>query len=544
MIIKHINTQPFMDQRPGTSGLRKKVSVFQQSHYLENFIQSIIDIIGGGKGKTWIIGGDGRYFNDEAIKIILRIVCANKFKKVWIGQNGLLSTPAVSHLIRHYYADGGVILSASHNPGGIKGDFGIKYNTSNGSPAPENIVEKIYQRTQEITTYRISDDFSLDLSFLNKHTYEETEIEIVDSVYEYALLMEKIFDFQAIQDLFIIKKFNFVFDAMHAATGPYALDIFEKRIGASSGTVKNFIPQKDFGGIHPDPNPIYARHLVDLMMQDQHPDFAAASDGDGDRNMVIAPSQIIIPSDSIAILAAHAHLIPAYQNGLKGVARSMPTSQALDQVAHFLNIPCYETPTGWKYFGNLLDAGLITLCGEESAGSGSNHIREKDGLWAILFWLNLIAIKREPVNKIVSDHWHKFGRHFYARYDYENLDKNIADKMMNGFAENMHKFINKTIHSRTIIKIDNFSYQDPIDGFIVYHQGFRLILDQGGRIVMRLSGTGTEGATLRIYLEQYIKNYRDYSIQSAYILHELDYISKEILKLTEYTGLRQPTIIT
>ncbi|MEW8430816.1 MAG: alpha-D-glucose phosphate-specific phosphoglucomutase, partial [gamma proteobacterium symbiont of Ctena orbiculata] len=498
-----INTQPYDDQRPGTSGLRKKVKVFQTPHYLENFVQAIFDTQSALKGGTLVLGGDGRYYNREAIQIILRMAAANGVNRVLVGRGGLLSTPAASCVIRKYKTDGGIILSASHNPGGPEEDFGIKFNTPNGGPAPEAVTEAIYRRTREIAEYTISETPPIDLDTLGETRLGETRVEIIDSVKDYADLMMELFDFNRIRMLFDSGVFTMRFDAMHAVTGPYATEILEVRLGAEPGTVINGAPSTDFGGGHPDPNLVHAHQLVEFTQGANAVNFAAASDGDGDRNMILGRNFFVTPSDSLAVMTANAHLVKGYSAGINGVARSMPTSQAADRVADKLGLPCFETPTGWKFFGNLLDDRKITLCGEESFGTGSDHIREKDGLWAVLFWLNMLAVKQQSVEKIVTDHWKAFGRNFYTRYDYEAIDKADAEALMNELRNKLAQLPGQTLGGYLVEYADDFAYTDPVDGSLSEHQGIRVGFGGGSRIVYRLSGTGTEGATLRVYLEAY-----------------------------------------
>ncbi|HEX3952984.1 MAG TPA: alpha-D-glucose phosphate-specific phosphoglucomutase [Stellaceae bacterium] len=503
---------PFLDQRPGTSGLRKKVAVFRQPGYVEAFVQSLLNALPeavgeSAAGKVLVLGGDGRFFNRDAAQIILRMMAANGVARVLVGQGGLLSTPAASAVIRQYGAFGGIILSASHNPGGPDGDFGIKYNTANGGPAPERVTEAIYRHSQRIGSYRTIDAPPLPLDRIGTSRLGDMAVEIIDPVADYAALMERIFDFDRLRDLFR-GGFRFRFDALSAVTGPYAREIFERRLGAPPGTAVNADPLPDFGGHHPDPNPTYAAGLIAALAAPDGPDFGAASDGDGDRNMVVGKGTdggacIISPSDSIAILAANARLVPWFKDGLPGVARSMPTSRALDRVAAALGIECFETPTGWKFFGSLLDAGKIALCGEESAGAGANHIREKDGVWAVLFWLNILAARGEPASAIVADHWRRYGRHFYVRHDYEGLAVEPANRLIEQLRAALPKLPGRNFGEFAVSQADDFAYIDPVDGSLTAHQGIRVEFEGGARIVYRLSGTGTEGATLRVYLERF-----------------------------------------
>ena len=502
-----VAVKAFPDQRPGTSGLRKRVAVFRQPGYLEAFVQSIFDALPDAVGesaaeKTLVLGGDGRFFNDEALQIILRIMAGNGVGRVLVGRGGILSTPAASAVIRKHRAFGGVILSASHNPGGPEGDFGVKYNTANGGPAPERVTEAIFRHSQQIAAYRSIEAPPLPLDRIGTSRLGSMIVEVIDPVADYAELMERIFDFDRLRELFR-SGFRLRFDAMHAVTGPYAVEILERRLGAPPGTAVNAEPKADFGGLHPDPNPTHAADLIAALAAPDGPDFGAASDGDGDRNMVVGRNCVISPSDSLAILAANARLVPWFEDGLPGVARSMPTSRAVDRVAATLGIDCYETPTGWKYFGSLLDAGRIALCGEESAGTSSNHIREKDGLWAVLFWLNVLAARRQPAAEIVADHWRSYGRNFYARHDYETLPADAADRLIQRLRNRLPVLAGQRFGEYTVAAADDFSYTDPIDGSVTEHQGIRVELAEGARIVYRLSGTGTEGATLRVYLERF-----------------------------------------
>ena len=543
MNVQSISTTPFEGQKPGTSGLRKKVSVFQQPHYLENFVQSIFDSLADFEGKTLVVGGDGRYYNKTAIQTILKIAAANRFGRVLVGQNGLLSTPAVSALIRKHLAYGGIILSASHNPGGADGDFGIKYNIANGGPAPEKVTEAIYEHTEEISEYRITEAADIDLAQLGETQVGEMTVEIIDPVADYAVLMEQLFDFRAISNLFQ-SGFTMRFDAMHAITGPYATTILEEKLGAPKGTVMNDIPLEDFGGGHPDPNLTYAHDLVDIMYGDNAPKFGAASDGDGDRNMILGLGFFVTPSDSLAVLAANATLAPGYKDGLVGIARSMPTSEAADHVADALNIDCYETPTGWKFFGNLLDAYKATLCGEESFGTGSDHVREKDGLWAVLFWLNILAVRQQSVETIVREHWAKYGRNFYTRHDYEGVDHNAAEHLMEHLYSTLSHLQGKQFGSQIVEYCDDFSYIDPVDHSISQNQGIRIGFQDGARIVLRLSGTGTEGATLRVYLEYYEKDTSKHHLDAQEALADLIKLADEIAGIKKYTGRDKPSVIT
>lgn len=541
---KHIDTQPFSDQRPGTSGLRKLVSVFQQPGYLENFVQSIFDICPELIGGSLVVGGDGRYYNLQAIQIILKLAAANSVQLVLVGRDGLLSTPAASCLIRKYQTNGGIVLSASHNPGGPDGDFGIKYNVSNGGPASENITENLYQRTLIINRYLTTEAPDLDLNQIGTTHLGNMTVKIVDPVHDYADLMEQLFDFKTIRNLFNAGTFNMYFDAMHAVTGPYAQEILINRLGGNPTWLLNCEPKADFGGGHPDPNLVHAANLVTLTTGDHGVQFAAASDGDGDRNMILGQNIFVNPSDSLAIMTANAHCIPGYSQGVVGVARSMPTSQAIDRVAAALGITCYETPTGWKFFGNLLDAGRITLCGEESFGSGSNHVREKDGLWAVLFWLNLLAVKKQSVLQIVTEHWRQFGRNFYTRYDYENLNFNVAQDLIHQLRNLTTRLVGQSFGIYRVAFADDFAYQDPIDGSRSEHQGVRIGFDNDARIVFRLSGTGTVGATLRIYLELYEADVKKHNLEIKSVMSPLLTIALKLSQLEARTGRTIPDVIT
>ena len=545
MSIKTLVTQPFAGQKPGTSGLRKQVTVFQQPGYLENFVQSIFDVVDGIKGSSLVVGGDGRYYNRVAIKTILRMAAAAGVAKVLVGQGGILSTPAVSCVIRKYNALGGIVLSASHNPGGPDGDFGIKYNISNGGPAPESITDAIYKNTQVITKYATSDtaDSEIQLDNLGTFKIEGMEVEVIDSVNDYAELMASIFDFDAIRALFK-RGFKMRFDAMSAVGGPYATRILEGILHAPQGTVVNGEPLEDFGGHHPDPNPVNAHDLISVMDGASAPEFGAASDGDADRNMIVGRKLPVAPSDSLAILAANAQLVPGYKAGLSGIARSMPTSTAADRVALALGIPCYETPTGWKFFGNLLDANKVTLCGEESYGTGSDHIREKDGLWAVLFWLNLVAVTNKGVNQLVTEHWAKFGRNFYSRHDYEAIDSSAANGLMEAIRAKLNSLVGKSFGNYTLTLADDFSYSDSVDDSVSTNQGIRLIFSDGSRIVLRLSGTGTQGATLRVYLEKYESDATKFETPTQSALAELIEIADQLAEIKVRTGMLVPTVVT
>jgi phosphoglucomutase len=543
MTILTIATRPYDDQKPGTSGLRKKVPVFEQANYVENFVQSIFDSLEGFQGKLLILGGDGRYYNREVIQKVLKMAAANGFGRVMVGQGGILSTPAASNLIRKYQAFGGIILSASHNPGGPEGDFGIKYNIGNGGPAPEKITEAIYARSKVIDRYLMLDAGEVDIDRLGETRLGDMVVEVVDPVTDYAELMEQLFDFDAIRAL-LKSGFAMRFDAMHAVTGPYAIEIFEHRLGAPEGSVVNAVPLPDFGGHHPDPNLVYAKDLYDLMMSPEGPDFGAASDGDGDRNLIIGRGIFVTPSDSLAMLSANAHLAPGYKDGLKGIARSMPTSCAADRVAEKLGIGMYETPTGWKFFGNLLDAGLVTICGEESAGTGSNHVREKDGLWAVLLWLNILAVRRESVLDIVHEHWRTYGRNYYSRHDYEEVDSSAANQLIANLRGKLPTLPGTSYGSLTIVKADDFAYHDPVDHSVSEHQGLRIFFDGGSRIVYRLSGTGTSGATLRVYIERYEPDVARQNLDTQEALADLITAADDIARIREFTGRDGPSVVT
>ncbi|VAX12876.1 Phosphoglucomutase [hydrothermal vent metagenome] len=545
MNIKHISTSPFSGQKPGTSGLRKKVRVFQQPHYLENFIQCIFDTLPEpAQTDILIIGGDGRYYNRQAIQIILKMAIANGFRHILIGQHGLISTPAMSAQIRKYQALCGIILSASHNPGGPGGDFGIKFNTRNGGPAPEKLTDAVYEATCTIQEYRLFECDDIDINTLAEIQINDARIEIIDTVTDYADFMQHLFDFDAIRALFKSGLFHMLFDAMHAVTGPYAKELLQRRLGATTDTVLNAIPEEDFGGGHPDPNLLHAHELVERLFGANAPDFGAASDGDGDRNMILGRHIFVTPSDSLAVMAANIHHLPGYRSGLAGVARSMPTSQAVDKVADALGVECYETPTGWKFFGNLLEAHKITLCGEESFGNGSDHIREKDGLWAVLFWLNLIALRQQPVREIMREHWSRFGRHYYSRHDYEEVDSDAAESLMAHLRKQLGDLPGRRFGNYHLQSCDDFCYTDPVDNSISEHQGLRFLFADGSRIVFRLSGTGTRGATLRVYLERYEPDPEKHAQDTQKTLDPLIQIAQDLARIQHFTGREKPSVIT
>lgn len=543
-LTKKIVTTAFNDQKPGTSGLRKKVVQFQQTGYLENFVQAIFNTIAPCAGKKLVVGGDGRFYNREAIQVIIKMAVANGFSTILVGKGGILSTPAASCVIRKNEACGGIILSASHNPGGPKEDFGIKFNGENGGPAPEKLTDAIYEQTLSMAHYQTIDADDIELDSLATVQIQQTSIQIIDPVKDYADLMESMFNFEAMKTLVRQKDFRLCFDAMHAVNGPYAIEILEKRLGAPKGSVINAIPLTDFGGGHPDPNLVHAHELVDLLHGDDPLDFGAASDGDGDRNMVLGKAFYINPCDSLAILTANADCIPAYSKGISGVARSMPTSRAVDRVAAAMNIPCYETPTGWKFFGNLLDAGKITLCGEESFGTGSDHVREKDGLWAVLFWLNLIAVKKQPVSEIVRNHWATYGRDYFTRHDYEAVDSAKAQEMISQLKAKIPTLAGQVISGVSVDSADDFQYIDPVDNSKTTAQGVRVYLNNGGRIVFRLSGTGTQGATLRVYLDCFENNPELLEQDTQQALGKLILVAEELAGIKQFTGRVKPDVIT
>ncbi len=543
MTINTVATKPFAGQRPGTSGLRKKVTEFQQPGYLENFVEAIFLTLGDLSGQTLVLGGDGRYFNRSAIQTILHMAAAHGVARILVGRGGILSTPAVSCVIRKHAAFGGIVLSASHNPGGPDGDFGIKYNIANGGPAPEKITEAIFAQTQTLTSYRISDAPPVDLDQIGTTQLEGMQVEVIDPVADYAELMGRLFDFDAIRALFA-RGFTMRFDGMSAVSGPYAKAIIEGILGAPADTVINAEPLEDFGGHHPDPNPVNAAELIALMNGLDAPEFGAASDGDGDRNMIVGRGIAVTPSDSLAIIAANAKLAPGYAAGIKGIARSMPTSTAADRVAEALGVSCFETPTGWKYFGNLMDAGMATLCGEESYGTGSDHVREKDGLWAVLFWLNIIAATGKSVPQLVTEHWARFGRNYYSRHDYEAVDSTAADAMMAALREKLPTLAGQSLGDYRVALADDFVYTDPVDNSIASRQGVRIVMTDGSRIVFRLSGTGTEGATIRVYLERYEADPGRHDLETQQALSSLIAIADGVSELRGRTGRAQPSVIT
>ncbi|HEY1124083.1 MAG TPA: alpha-D-glucose phosphate-specific phosphoglucomutase [Sphingobium sp.] len=543
MTIRTVPTTPFDGQKPGTSGLRKKVKVFAQPNYSENFVQSVFDVVEGKDGATLVIGGDGRYHNRTVIQQAIRMAAANGFGKVLVGQGGILSTPAASNVIRQYSAIGGLVLSASHNPGGPDEDFGIKYNVANGGPAPEKITDAIYARTATINRWLTVDAADIDLDTIGATNVGGMAVEVIDSVADYAALMETLFDFDAIRAM-AASGFTLAFDAMSAVTGPYAHEIFEKRLGFAPGTVRNGTPLEDFGHHHPDPNLVHAKELYDLMMSDAAPDFGAASDGDGDRNLIIGKGRFITPSDSLAMLAANAHLAKGYKSGLKGIARSMPTSAAADRVAQALGITCYETPTGWKFFGNLLDAGMATICGEESAGTGSDHVREKDGVWAVLLWLNILAVRKISADALARDHWARFGRNYYARHDYEAIETDKAEALIAELQASLDDLPHQAFGPLVVAEADSFSYTDPVDGSVSSNQGLRILFEGGSRIVFRLSGTGTQGATLRVYLERYEDRTGALDEETGAMLADLAAAADAIAGIARHTGRTAPDVIT
>ena len=545
-MMQTLPTQPIAGMKPGTSGLRKKVAEFAAGNYLPNFVQSVFDAVrpeAGFGGLTLVVGGDGRYYNPEAIQTVIRMAAANGFGRVLVGQDGILSTPAASCVIRQHGAFGGLILSASHNPGGPDGDFGIKFNGANGGPAAEKVTDAIYACTLKISAWRTTDTPDVDLGRLGTTQVEGMAVQVIDPVADYLALMRRLFDFDALKRLFA-SGFSLAFDAMHAVTGPYAHAIFERELGAAPGTVRNGTPLPDFGGHHPDPNLVHAKELLDLMMSPQAPDLGAASDGDGDRNLIIGRGIFVAPSDSLAMLAANAHLAPAYRAGIAGIARSMPTSGAADRVAQALGVPCYETPTGWKFFGNLLDAGRVTLCGEESAGTGSDHVREKDGIWAVLLWLNILAVRAQSVAQIAHEHWARYGRNYYTRHDYEDVDSAAAQGLMQAVQAQLPTLAGTMLDGHRVAIADDFSYLDPVDGSLSRHQGLRIVFADGSRIVYRLSGTGTSGATLRVYIERYEGDAARQGMDTQEALADLIALADRVASIRQRTGRELPTVIT
>lgn len=536
-------TSPFDGQRPGTSGLRKKVTVFQQPRYLENFVQALFDVLPDAAGLTLVVGGDGRFYNRVAIQTILRMAAAKGYARVLVGQGGILSTPAVSAVIRRHGASGGIVLSASHNPGGPDGDFGIKYNVANGGPAPEKVTDAIFERTKVVREIRTMDTADISLDTLGSQHIGSTEVLVIDPVSDYAEVMRGLFDFDSIRKLFA-SGFTLRYDAMCAVGGPYAKALLEGELGAPAGTVVNGTPLEDFGGLHPDPNPVNAEDLIAHLFAADAPDMGAASDGDADRNMIVGRRFVVSPSDSLAVIAAHATLVPGYQAGIAGVARSMPTSTAVDRVAKALGIPCFETPTGWKFFGNLMDAGKVTLCGEESYGTGSSHVREKDGLWAVLFWLNLIAASGKSVEVLVRELWAQYGRCVYSRHDYEAIPTEQADALMRDLRAALPTLGGTTIAGLPVAFADDFAYTDPVDGSVSQKQGVRVVLTDGSRVVFRLSGTGTEGATLRVYLERHEPDASRHDIQAQEALQPLIALAEAVARIRHFTGMNQPTVMT
>jgi phosphoglucomutase len=550
MTIQTIPTSAYTDQRPGTSGLRKKVGVFMQPHYLENFVQALFDVLNASSpdglallGKTLVLGGDGRFYNRIAVQIILKLAAANGVARVLVGQGGILSTPAVSAVIRRRQAFGGIILSASHNPGGPKGDFGIKYNASNGGPANETLTEAVYACTQKVSALRKSDAPDSDIDTLGLGHIEQMQVEVIDPVADYAAVMRELFDFDLLRSMFA-RGFTLRVDAMNAVGGPYAKAILEGELGAPAGTVVNAVPLEDFGGLHPDPNPVNAEDLIAHMSAADAPDFGAAMDGDADRNMVVGRNFVVTPSDSLALMTAHARLIPGYKNGLLGVARSMPTSAAVDRVAKALGMACFETPTGWKFFGNLLDAGQVTLCGEESYGTGSSHVREKDGLWAILFWLNLQGVTGQSVESLMRAHWSRYGRNYYTRHDYEGIPVALANTLMGDLRAQLPALSGRVFGPRAVALADDFAYTDPVDGSVSKGQGIRLLFDDGARVIFRLSGTGTEGATLRLYLERYESEPLQHDIPVQQALADLIALADQVAGIHARTGMAGPSVAT
>ncbi len=543
MTITTVSTSPIQGQKPGTSGLRKRVQQFQKPHYLENFVQALFEVLPPAQGLTLVLGGDGRYYNRVALQTILKMAAARGYARVLVGRGGILSTPAASAVIRHHQASGGIILSASHNPGGVDGDFGIKYNVANGGPAPEKITDAVYARTLELTRYLISDAPDIPIDEPGSYLLEGTAVEVIDPVAIYAGVVRELFDYAAIRRLFA-GGFRLRYDAMNAVGGPYAKAILEGELGAPAGTVVNAEPLEDFGGLHPDPNPVNAEDLIAHLFAADAPDMGAASDGDADRNMVVGRRFVVSPSDSLAVMVAHAHLVPGYRNGLAGVARSMPTSTAVDRVAKTLGIPCYETPTGWKFFGNLMDAGKVQMCGEESYGTGSSHVREKDGLWAILYWLHLLAVTGESVESLVRGLWKAHGRCVYSRHDYEGVPTAQADQLMGQLRDKLPALPGQTIAGCAIALADDFAYTDPVDGSRTTRQGVRIVLVDGSRVVFRLSGTGTEGATLRVYLERHEPDTSRHDIEAQQALRPLVELAESVAQVRLLTGMDHPSVMT
>ena len=534
---------PFTDQKPGTSGLRKSSKQFEQPNYLESFIEAALRTLPGTDGGTLVVGGDGRYGNVRAIDVILRMAAAHGLGKVIVTTGGILSTPAASHLIRSKNAIGGIILSASHNPGGPDGDFGVKVNGANGGPTPASYTDAVFECTKTLSHYSIVDATPISLKESGQHSIGAMSVEVIDGVDDFVALMQQLFNFDEIRGL-LRNDFPLAFDAMHAVTGPYATRILEGLLGAPAGSVRNGVPLEDFGKGHPDPNLTYAHDLAELLLQGDGYRFGAACDGDGDRNMILGHHCFVNPSDSLAVLTANATLAPAYAKGLAGVARSMPTSAAVDVVAKDLGINCYETPTGWKFFGNLLDAGQITLCGEESFGTGSDHVREKDGLWAVLFWLQILAKRQCSVAEIMADHWKRFGRHYYSRHDYEAVDSTAAHGLYDRLEAMLPNLKGQPFAGGTIRDADNFSYTDPIDHSVTKGQGLRILLEDGSRVVIRLSGTGTKGATIRVYLESYVPNSGDLNQDPQVALGEMIRAINDLAEIEQRTGMDRPTVIT
>ena len=544
MDIQTVVTQPFEGQKPGTSGLRKKVDVFQQPHYVANFVQAIVDALAEDQRRRLVVGGDGRYFNAEAIQTILKLLVGNGIAEVLVGADGILSTPAVSNLIRQSKADGGIVLSASHNPGGPGKDFGIKFNNASGSPAPESVTQAIYDNTKSINEYRLADLPELELTAGKEYHFNSTTIRVVDSVDDYSALMQTLFDFDLISTAIKSGGLSLCFDGMHAVTGPYAKSIFGDLLGVQKDRLWNCEALTDFGGGHPDPNRVYAKTLYDFMMGEQATDLGAASDGDGDRNMIMGRGAFVSPSDSLALIAQHHQSIPQFKSGLVGVARSMPTSTALDRVAQHLNISCYETPTGWKFFGNLLDEGLVRLCGEESFGTSGDHVREKDGVWTVLCWLSILADKKVSAQELLAQHWTTFGRSYYCRHDYDGLDAEKAQSIMDQLASSEGKLLGRRIGAMTVADVNVFRYEDPVDGSVAENQGVRVVFDDQSRVVYRLSGTGTDSATLRVYLEQIERDAKNQGADAIVYNEALGKFANEIAQIETITGLAEPTVKT